>query len=69
MKFRFMKKRNCKYLAEYSKKNKLMYLPEEDVILIENEKISIIGNEKYIIFQNGKYEYHNFANLKKDMVN
>lgn len=45
-----------------------MYLPEEDVILIENEKISIIGNEKYIIFQNGKYEYHNFANLKKDMV-
>lgn len=62
-------KRNCQYLAEYSKKHKLMYLPEEDVILIENKKVSIIGNEKYIIFKNGKYEYHNFANLKKDMLN
>jgi len=62
-------KKNYKYLEEYSKKYKLLYLPEEDVILIENKKISIIGNKKYIVFKNGKYQYHNFANLKNDMNN
>lgn len=62
-------KNNYKFLQEYSKKNKVIYLPEEDVILIEDKKISIIGTKKYIIFKNGKYTYHNFANLKKDMQN
>lgn len=60
-------KKNRKYLEEYSKKYNLLYLPEEDVILVDNEKISLIGNQKYIVFKNGKYEYHNSANLKKDM--
>lgn len=61
-------KRNCKFLEKYSKNQKLIYLPEEDVVLIDNNKISIIGNKKYVIFKNGKYAYHNFANLKKDMI-
>jgi len=60
-------KKNRKYLEEYSKKYKLLYLPEEDVILIENKKVSILGNKKYIVFKNGKYAYHNSANLKNDM--
>lgn len=60
-------KKNHKFLAEYSKKNKVIYLPEEDVIIIENDKISIIGNKKYMIFKDGKYTYHNYSNLKRDM--
>ena len=62
-------KRNCKYLEEYSKKYKLLYLPGEDVILIENKKICIIGSKKYIIFKNGRYEYRNSINLENDIIN
>ena len=62
-------KRNCKYLEEYSKKYKLLYLPEEDVILIENKKICIIGNKKYIIFKDGRYGYRNSINLENDIIN
>lgn len=61
-------KKNCKFLKEYSKNNKVLYLPEENVIVIDNGKISIIGTKKYAIFKNGKYEYHNFANFKKDLI-
>lgn len=52
---------------EFSKKNKTIYLPEEDTIIISDKKISFIGQEKYIIFDNGKYVKHNFANIKKDI--
>ena len=61
-------KRNRKFLEEYSKKQKVLYLPEEDVILIEDNKISIIGTKQYVIFKNGKYIYRNFYNLKKDII-
>lgn len=61
-------KKNCKFLQEYSKDKKIIYLPEEDVILVEDNKIKLIGTRKYMIFKNGKYSYHNFANFKKDMV-
>ena len=60
-------KKNHQFLNDYSKKNKLIYLPEDNVILVEKNKISIIGMKKYVIFKNGKFEYHHFANLKKDM--
>lgn len=61
--------RNCKFLENYSQKYSVIYLPEEDVIVVENNKISIIGNKKYIIFKDGKYTYHNSANLRRDMIN
>ena len=60
-------KKNSKYLIEYSIKNKTIYLPEEDVIIVTNKKIEFIGQNKYVIFKNGKYTYHNFANIKKDI--
>lgn len=60
-------KKNNKYLMDYSKKNKIIYLPEEDVIIISNERIEFVGQNKYVIFNNGKYTYHNFANIKKDI--
>lgn len=60
-------KKNCKYLEEYSKENRVIYLPEENVIIIEDSKISMIGNKRYIVFNNGKYVWHHFANVKKDL--
>ena len=57
--------KNKKYLEEYSKSNKLIYLPEDNVILIDNDKISIIGTSKYALFENGNYVFHNYANYKK----
>ena len=60
-------KRNVKYLQEYSKQQKLIYLPEDNVIFIDDDKISIIGNSKYIIFKNGEYVFHHFANFKNDI--
>lgn len=60
--------RNLKYLQDFSISNKLIYLPEEDVIFINGSKIGIIGTSKYVIFKNGKYVFHNFANFKNDMV-
>lgn len=60
--------KNLKYLQKYSLKNKLIYLPEENVIFINDNKICIIGTSKYVIFKNGKYMVHNFANFKKDII-
>lgn len=60
-------KKNSDYLIEFSKNNKIIYLPEEDTIIISDKKISFIGQKKYIIFDNGKYVKHNFANMKKDI--
>lgn len=61
-------RRNKDYLKEYSQKNKVIYLREDNCLVIENKKISIIGNKKYMVLKNGLYEYHNFANLRKDML-
>ena len=60
-------KKNYNYLKEYSKENKVLYLPEEDVIFIDNNKIKFIGTHKYVKFINGEYFIHNFANFKRDI--
>lgn len=62
-------KKNKNYLMNYSIKNKTIYLPEEDVIIIKNKKIKFIGQNQYVIFNKGKFAYHNFANIKKDINN
>jgi len=41
-------------LLEYSKKEKVIYLPESNTIYINNKNISIIGTEKSCIFENRK---------------
>lgn len=45
--------KNEKYLKEYSKKFKTIYLPEDSVIHIKNNKAKVLGNQKYIVFDNG----------------
>ena len=62
-------KLNKKYLKEYSKNNKLLFLPEEDVLVITDNMIKIIGNKKYAIFQKGNVLIHNSSNFKKDINN
>ena len=62
-------KRNYKYLKEFSKNNKVIYLPEENVIFIDNNRIKFIGTNKYAKFINGEYFLHNFANFKRDINN
>lgn len=60
-------KLNKKYLTTYSKKNKLLFLPEEDVLVISDNSIKIIGCHKYAIFDNQKMEIHSPSNFKKDI--
>ena len=60
-------KLNEEYLKEYSKNNKLLFLPEEDVLLVTEKTIKIIGDKKYCLFYNGNYEIHSTANFKKDI--
>ena len=62
-------KKNYKHLKEFSKNNKVIYLPEENVIFIDNNKIKFIGTSKYVKFVNGECFFHNFANFKKDINN
>ena len=61
-------KKNKKYLIKYSQKYKTIYLPEEDVIIVSNSKIEFIGTKKYVVFDNNHYDFHNFANIKKDLT-
>lgn len=60
-------KLNKKYLTTYSIKNKLLFLPEEDVLVISDNSIKIIGSHKYAIFDNQKMEIHSPSNFKKDI--
>ena len=60
-------KLNKKYLTTYSKKNKLLFLPEEDVLVINDNSIKIIGSHKYAIFDNQKMAIHSPSNFKKDI--
>ena len=58
---------NRNYLKEYSNKNKLLFLPEEVVLLVTDKKIKFIGEKKYCLFINGNYSIHSSANFKKDI--
>ncbi len=58
---------NKSYLKEYSNKNKLLFLPEEVVLLVTDKKIKFIGEKKYCLFINGDYSIHSSANFKKDI--
>lgn len=58
---------NKNYLKEYSNKNKLLFLPEEVVLLVTNKKIKFIGEKKYCLFINGDYSIRSSANFKKDI--
>ena len=62
-------KLNKRYLKEYSKNNKILFLPEEDVLVVTDNRIKIIGNKKYSLFQKNNVLIHNSSNFKKDINN
>lgn len=62
-------KKNKEYLIKYSENNKVLFLPEEDVLVITNNFIKIIGNKKYVIFDKGNLLVHNSSNFQKDIYN
>ena len=53
-------------LCHYNK-NRLLFLPEEVVLLVTNKKIKFIGEKKYCLFINGDYSIRSSANFKKDI--
>lgn len=53
----FNRDKNLNYLKNYSKKNKTIYLSEDDTIFVTNNGITIIGNSDYIVYKNGLYQY------------
>lgn len=61
--------KNLDYLLDFSNKEKVLYLPEEDTIVIDDKEIFLIGNKRYIKLENGKYTSHNFVDFKKDIFN
>lgn len=59
--------KNKDYLKEYAKNNKVIYLPEEDVILITSDNVSLFGKKEFVIFKDGIYEYHNFIDFDESI--
>ena len=47
-------RKNLEYLNFFSKNKKILYLPEEDTILIDNNHIELIGNKKICCLENGE---------------
>lgn len=48
-------KKNLNYLKEYSIKNKLIYLSEDNVIYINDDEFKFFGESDYLIFEGGNY--------------
>ena len=61
--------KNKDYLEKYSRKNKLIYLPEEDVILLTGNEIIMFGEKDYIVYKEGKLECHKPKDFKGKLVN
>lgn len=47
--------KNLEYLKKYSLENKLIYLPEDNVIHVTENEFNILGDSDYIMFENGSY--------------
>ena len=60
--------KNKDYLEKYSRKNKLIYLPEEDVILLTGNEIIMFGEKDYIICKEGKIECHKPKDFKEKII-
>lgn len=53
---KFDREKNSEYLLEYSLKNKTIYLPDDNTILITENAITLIGTSDYRIYKNGKFQ-------------
>ena len=55
-KLEFDREKNSKYLLSFSKKNKTIYLPEDDTIYVTEKEAMLIGHSSYRVYKNGKYQ-------------
>lgn len=53
---KFDREKNSNYLLNFSLKNKIIYLPDDDTILVTEDTISMIGNSSYRIYKDGKFK-------------
>ncbi len=60
--------KNIEHLKKMSYRQKIIYLPEEDVVFINNDKIQTFGGQNYILFTKGRYYLKRFNNLKKEFI-
>ena len=59
---------NIEHLKKLSYKQKIIYLPEEDVVFINHEKIQTFGGKDYILVTKGRCYSKKFKNLKKEFI-
>lgn len=58
---KFNRDKNSEYLIEFSKDNKIIYLPDDDTIFVNNNKITIIGDSDYRVYENGCYKVNSIS--------
>lgn len=56
---KFNRDKNSEYLLEFSKNNKVIYLPDDDTIFVNDDEITIIGDSDYRVYENGCYKTNN----------
>lgn len=60
--------KNIDHLKKLSYTQKIIYLPEEDVVFINDEQIQTFGGEDYMLFTKGRYYTKKFKNLENEFI-
>lgn len=58
---KFNRDKNSEYLIEFSKNNKIIYLPDDDTIFVNDNKVTIIGDSDYRVYENGHYKVNSVS--------
>lgn len=58
---KFNRDKNSEYLIEFSKGNKIIYLPDDDTIFVNDNKVTIIGDSDYRVYENGHYKVNSVS--------
>lgn len=58
---KFNRDKNSEYLIEFSKDNKIIYLPDDDTIFVNDNKVTIIGDSDYRVYENGHYKVNSVS--------
>lgn len=61
-KLEFDREKNSKYLLSFFKKNKTIYLPEDDTIYVTEKETILIGHSSYRVYKNSKYKTAKVSN-------
>ena len=64
---KFNRNKNSDYLLNFSKKNKIVYLPDDDTIFVTKKSITMIGKSSYRIYEDGRYKTLKVISEKLDL--